>query len=206
MKMKRLFLFPIFVAALAAVASPAAFAQGTPDGETPAQEDVCAMESGAAFGLCNAYCEAMDCDLANDGDPDTAPAASAVACAKVYNDFMQIRGIAPPCEAAPTVCGDGVLDDGEECDDGNVVNGDGCDDLCFIEGVARCGNNVCETADGETCENCAADCNGDLTGAPHVLFCCGFDANESSPYAPDGCGTGSLCNSDGNTCTTVPVG
>ena len=34
----------------------------TPDGVTPAEETVCDGLSGAAFGLCNAYCEAMDCD------------------------------------------------------------------------------------------------------------------------------------------------
>jgi len=44
----------------------------TPDGQTPAEETVCDHESGAAFGLCNAYCEAMDCDSAN-------PQASATA-------------------------------------------------------------------------------------------------------------------------------
>ncbi len=37
----------------------------TPDGETPAEEVVCADETGAAKGLCNAYCEAMDCDSAD---------------------------------------------------------------------------------------------------------------------------------------------
>ncbi len=32
------------------------------------------------------------------------------------------------------VCGNGVLEPGEECDDGNTVNGDGCDSGCAIEG------------------------------------------------------------------------
>jgi len=34
----------------------------TPDETTPAEETVCDLYEGAAFGLCNAYCEAMDCD------------------------------------------------------------------------------------------------------------------------------------------------
>jgi len=34
------------------------------------------------------------------------------------------------------VCGDGVLDPGEECDDGNVVSGDHCDRLCHRENRA----------------------------------------------------------------------
>ena len=37
---------------------------GTPDGLTPAAEDICTKWgfSGSVKGLCNAYCEAMDCD------------------------------------------------------------------------------------------------------------------------------------------------
>jgi cysteine-rich repeat protein len=34
----------------------------------------------------------------------------------------------------PPVCGNGILEDGEDCDDGNNVNGDGCSDHCCIEG------------------------------------------------------------------------
>ena len=31
-------------------------------GQVLAEDDPCANENGAAYGLCNAYCEAMDCD------------------------------------------------------------------------------------------------------------------------------------------------
>jgi len=37
----------------------------TPDGETPAEESVCDGLPDAQFGICNAYCEAMDCDSDN---------------------------------------------------------------------------------------------------------------------------------------------
>ncbi len=60
-------------------------------GETSVPEDVCAGESGAAFGLCNAYCEAMDCD-------SDAQQASDKACDKVFSLFMNITGNEPPCE------------------------------------------------------------------------------------------------------------
>ena len=33
----------------------------TPDGVPPSLETVCDAETGAAYGLCTAYCEAMDC-------------------------------------------------------------------------------------------------------------------------------------------------
>lgn len=75
----------------------AALAQ-TPDFMTPHLETICDTESGAAFGLCNAYCEAMDCELANDSDPLTEPHASANACSKVRAKFENITGRDLPCE------------------------------------------------------------------------------------------------------------
>lgn len=62
----------------------------TPDGEPPAEETVCDGETGAAFGLCNAFCEAMDCDAAN-------PQASGQACERVEDRFAQVTGRIPPC-------------------------------------------------------------------------------------------------------------
>ncbi|HKI02566.1 MAG TPA: hypothetical protein VKK31_11345 [Thermoanaerobaculia bacterium] len=82
---------------LLCIGTGAALAQ-TPDGFPPALETVCDMEQGAAYGHCNAYCEAMDCELANDGDPSTNPSASATACSKVRNKFQQATGRDLPCE------------------------------------------------------------------------------------------------------------
>lgn len=87
----------ILVAALAVLVAAPVAAQ-TPDGLPPALETVCDAESGAAFGWCNAYCEAMDCELANDGDPLTTPNASANACNKVRTKFQQQTGRDMPCE------------------------------------------------------------------------------------------------------------
>ncbi len=69
----------------------------TPDGETPAEETVCDTENGAAYGLCNAYCEAMDCESED-------PQASEEACTKVRGKFMNITGHDLPCEAPPATC------------------------------------------------------------------------------------------------------
>jgi hypothetical protein len=85
------------------LASGAALAQ-TPDGLPPALETVCDAESGSAFGWCNAYCEAMDCELADDGDPLTEPTASATACGKVRTKFEQATGRGLPCEQAADSC------------------------------------------------------------------------------------------------------
>ena len=36
------------------------------------------------------------------------------------------------CTCPTPICGNGVLEAGEECDDGNTVNGDGCDDCVLV--------------------------------------------------------------------------
>ncbi|MEO6194081.1 MAG: hypothetical protein ABIS20_13810 [Thermoanaerobaculia bacterium] len=64
--------------------------RGTPDGIPPSEEAVCDGLTGAAHGLCTAYCEAMDCDSGS-------PQASQTACNKVGNKFEQITGGRPPC-------------------------------------------------------------------------------------------------------------
>jgi hypothetical protein len=86
----------------------------TPDGMTPAVEDECFEEVGAAYGLCTAYCEAMDCD--ND-----EPWASEEACASVKTDFENYTGYLLPCDP----CLYAVCEVGEECVDGACsVGGD----------------------------------------------------------------------------------
>jgi len=68
----------------------------TPDGETPAVEQVCDDYTGAAFGLCNAYCEAMDC--ADD------PNADQQACDKLEDELNARTGRDIACAAS--VCDD----------------------------------------------------------------------------------------------------
>jgi hypothetical protein len=51
--------------------TPMSLAQ-TADGETPAEEPVCDDLNGALYGLCVAYCEAMDCHLGDQFASDRA--------------------------------------------------------------------------------------------------------------------------------------
>ena len=51
-------------------------------------EETCNDLEGAAYGLCNAYCEAMDCD----GEPE----ASDKACERVLNNYMKKTGSEMP--------------------------------------------------------------------------------------------------------------
>lgn len=74
----------------------------TADSQTPAEESVCDVLDGAAWGLCNAYCEAMDCDSAN-------PNANRTACDKVKGKFAALDVGDLPCE--PVLCPCGTADD-----------------------------------------------------------------------------------------------
>jgi len=69
---------------------------GITDGVPPSREIVCNGLQGAAYGLCNAYCQAMDCD-------SSAPQASPSACDKVAGLFARITGEALPCDCPCTL-------------------------------------------------------------------------------------------------------
>jgi len=68
-----------------------------------------------------------------------------------------------------TVCGNNVVETGEQCDDGNIVSGDGCSSSCQTEG-AVCGNGTVES--GEQCDDgntnsgdgCSATCQTEGEG------------------------------------------
>jgi cysteine-rich repeat protein len=48
-----------------------------------------------------------------------------------------------------SVCGNGVMEPGEECDDGNQFDGDGCSAFCLVEAPQPvCGNGVVEAGEG----------------------------------------------------------
>lgn len=88
----------LVLAALLALGAGGAWAS-TPDGQTPAVETVCDSEVGAAFGLCNAYCEAMDCD-------SPFHQASDRACQSVRENFTERTGRDVPCETTCPCVGD----------------------------------------------------------------------------------------------------
>ena len=51
------------------------------------------------------------------------------------------------------VCGNGVVDDGEECDDGNTDSGDGCSSTCVLEQGACCtADNACVNTTAVGCD------------------------------------------------------
>lgn len=93
----------------------------TPDDMTPAEEDVCDALEGAAYGLCSAYCEAMDCD-------SEEAQASDEACERVLDNYQTKTDVPMPCL--------GCLND-TDCEQGEVCSGGVCCELkCRV--VADC--------------------------------------------------------------------
>jgi len=165
-------IYPILGLLLLSLGSPwQAVMAGTPDGQTPAAEDTCAKwgYTGKLNGLCNAYCEAMDCDSDN-------PHASQQACEGVYNN---IRGLLdgqpfPACsdtdedgfpngiDNCPAVANADQLDSdqdciGDVCDNCiDVANadqldhdGDGIGSACDFGGTGICDSGEFQCVNGE---------------------------------------------------------
>lgn len=124
-----------------------------------AAEDTCSQYgyTGKLNGLCNAYCEAMDCDSDN-------PHASKEACERV---FMNIVGLldGQPFPTCSDTDQDGVPNAIDNCP--AVANADqldsdldGIGDLCdnCIE-VANADQEACASGRGKACENNGAYCH-----------------------------------------------
>lgn len=79
------------------------------------------------------------------------------------------------------VCGNNILEAGEECEDGNIFDNDGCSSACLNEGVDSdlCGNNRLD--EGEECDDGDRD-SGD--GCSSVCL------NEGSSASGFNCGNG----------------
>ena len=187
-------------AAVLVTLHPQALSAKTPDGLPPSQEIVCSGLTGAAFGLCNAYCEAQDCDV--------HPRPS---CAQLRRNFARVTGsdvfpcdlfcgdqvVTPPEECDPPgsmcgdggtctddctcqqpACGDGMVDRGEECDPPGSTCGDGgtCTDDCTCRTPA-CGDGMVDPGEecdppGSLCMN-ERPCNNECQCAgPPSLVCC----------------------------------
>ena len=104
------------LAALALLAAGATARAQTADGLTPAEETVCDHYQGSSrlFGLCNSYCEAMDCDIKPPGEPH----ADETACVRVREQFKRHSGgVELTCTAgAPLDCFGQYTADLERCD------------------------------------------------------------------------------------------
>ena len=128
------------------------------------------------------------------------------------------------------VCGNGVVEAGEECDDGNTDNCDACSNACTLvtgcgDGVV-CGSEQCDDGNTTSCDGCSATCTtetGLRCGDGVVNAACGEECDppvagrcdaqcQHIPYCGDGhvdpgeqCDDGNTndCDACSNNCTLV---
>jgi cysteine-rich repeat protein len=97
------------------------------------------------------------------------------------------------------LCGDGLLDAGEQCDDGNNSPGDGCSRGCIIEGGFVCNNGTAPSS----CNQLPASCGDGVSSSQFGEVCDPPDGNTCNSFCqPAQCGdgevqTGEACD-DGN--------
>ena len=130
----------------------------TPDGMTPSEETVCDELQGAAYGLCNAYCEAMDCD-------SDYPNASGKACENVSNNYSRITGEILFCSFSNLRCQRRCCRSLFECTDNCNINDPDCFDKCdeeFQPCAKRCCELNAEILKTECVENCKNNPNPDI--------------------------------------------
>src|SRR5262249_19962943 len=78
-----------------------------------------------------------------------------------------------PPEEIPIICGDGILNEGEQCDDDDDLKDNVCDATCHF----TCGNGVVDSDVGELCDTgivagpgvCPTECDDGLACTDDVL-------------------------------------
>jgi hypothetical protein len=131
--------------------------RGTPDSETPAEEEWCDGLPRAQAGLCTAYCEAMDCESEN-------PNASEAACNTVLENYMRRSGgEPPPCfETFFGYCADNP--DSNCCSEREGETG--CEDLQCEEIVCENDPFCCGAEDGFWDDICVDEADEFCIGQP----------------------------------------
>ena len=107
-----------------------------------------------------------------------------------------------------SLCGNAVLDPGEECDDGNANDGDGCTKTCRLCGSSDGSGSVTPPLECQTTKTCKLGanngnpCSSDAdcpSGACTTNNIAGCDANCTTPRCGNGNVSGSETCDDGNT-------
>ncbi len=149
-----------------------------------------------------------ECDLgsANSDSGQCLTSCHLARCGdnKVEAGVEQCDGTAGPQPCAADchheVCGNGIIDPGEQCDDGGTTNGDGCSSTCHFE---FCGDGVVNN--GEACDPALtpATCNADCTPSS-----CGDHKVNRFATPAEQCDDGNTTSGDGcsSTCQLEKCG
>jgi hypothetical protein len=136
---------------------------------------------GRAFGLCTAWCEALDCDAEGRGP----------ACDRVGAVYERLVGGQPPCARADAD-GDGVEDDLDNCPavaNGDQADGDGdevgdaCDN-CPVQPNPGQEDGFGEPGVGDACD-CPCFATGDVAGLIETLSDSLVYEGSAGPGVPD---------------------
>jgi len=89
----------------------------------------------------------------NPGQPDAYCSSEIVPLLLKECDCGCFAGECLDCPVEP-ICGNNIMEEGEQCDDGNTEDLDGCSSTCQLEQIIPepiCGNNIME--EGEQCDD-----------------------------------------------------
>lgn len=192
-------------------------AQQTFTGEAYGEADSCSVSGQRLSGFAyNWNWTDPIADEDNDNDPTTRVAAWQPGLVDTHLEDT-VFGCTASCTPAGSlphtaVCGDGVIDVGEECEDGNVASADGCSESCLREGqtAPTCGNGLVNrepSGAGEDCDDgnvvdgdgCSANClaegstaigatcgNGDIA-ITNIASLAGEECDDGNALRGDGC-------------------
>lgn len=143
----------------------------TPDGPTEVDSETPADPADSTSGVDGPDSE-RDTVMTSDSEPTDSDTATAPIpdTGDILTDTGYVAetdtGDATETDTHTSLCGNGVLDPGEECEDGNPDLDDLCDDNCQLEPeyLAHCGDGTIDP--GENCDDgnqisgdgCTSDC------------------------------------------------
>ncbi|MFW0837580.1 MAG: DUF4215 domain-containing protein [Candidatus Komeilibacteria bacterium] len=152
--------------------------------ESKAYEDIVSAIKQAAIAIGKNTC-AQGMAIYNSSVPGICSSLAQLdwinSCQVINNIEKQVTLACTP--DAQLLCGNGVVDDGEQCDDGNAISGDGCNKVCQKEQILYCGDGIISHPNSsgidEQCENQPAN---KLSGDGCSTNC----QNEAAPVCGDG--------------------
>jgi cysteine-rich repeat protein len=123
-------------------------------------------------------------DAADDGPPNAVDATDATDA--MEGSDAADGGVPDGCASTgcQPVCGNNLVEPGEQCDDGNTINGDTCEADCTLP---RCGNSILDP--NEQCDfgtetvTCNANCTQSVCGDGIVNRVAGETCDDGNPFS-----------------------